>query len=147
MGIPDHLICLLRNLYASSETYTSAQESLFETQNPRFYWGLVTQTLCLATATKIQDSQKESRCSHNHVACTRGLYRAGQRLDHFTGCFNAKLPETSQGPALQTSPSKDQPCWVNSVLNIFLCFNVCCPITFSQQSTLICITILLLLFQ
>ena len=92
----------------------------------------------------------------NRIACTHSLYRAVQRFDHFTECFKAKFPETSQGPALQTSPSKDQPCCVNSVLNISYAvtqfpfdavFNACCPITFSQQSTLMGITILLLLFQ
>ena len=46
----------------------------------------------------------------NRIACTHSLYRAVQRFDHFTECFKAKFPETSQGPALQTSPSKDQPC-------------------------------------
>lgn len=66
----------------------------------------------------------------NHIAYTNSLHRAVQRLNQFTEHFKAKLPEASQGPALQTSPSKDQSCYVNSVLNVLTCCHYSIPIWF-----------------
>lgn len=77
----------------------------------------------------------------NHIVGTNSLGRMVERPNQSTECSKAKFPKATQGPALETVPSKDQTCYehfpVLSFLNSYPLFSAkslitCYPMKFSQ---------------